>query len=412
MNNLEKYKFLKGKVDFIYKGVHLNNVCALKIWQIATEKNKHKFSIRHFARMVLTYDLSPLNINRPVFSTFGNYNRNDHLELYNSIIKKIHDKVSSTNIMYWKRKIVFHPITIIRSFFFFYKLIGLSLSAKIDLAIDYIYFCNLILELDKKNFSQVNKYLCMCNVLSEENLLTQYMKTLNIPTYSLTEGCYFIYKTNPPIDSITYENFETDNLLCWGQFTKDQFTSYGINPKRMIVAGYPKKVNLIKMKNNNSFYKCVVLLARYSYHHSNMKLLKLLSEHTSAYKFYLKFHPNSDIEYYSKYAFEHDMNVISKEKNISECLDNKEYDFIIAVNTTAYYEGLIYGIPCLRFSDGSFDLQYGYDDVFSNSKEFLDKLTFIKSLPTKDYQKRVDDILQYAIGCGIDNYAAILLKGE
>ena len=78
-------------------------------------------------------------------------------------------------------------------------------------------------------------------MLDLENLLTQFFKLRNIPTYSLQEGVYFIFKKNPPLDSVQYENFETDNLLCWGQFSIDEDVSYGISPRKLRLAGYPKK---------------------------------------------------------------------------------------------------------------------------------------------------------------------------
>lgn len=407
-NDFERYKELKNYVDFVYRGIHFNRVLALKIWNISNKKET--YALKHIANMFMVFNPYPMRIDKPVFSTFGRQNRKDHQEVYSSVIERLGNNVVSFNLLNWKRKFAFHPLLILRVLKFFCSKKQLSLRNKIGLATDMVFYGNLLLEFEKIDFSRTEKYLSMYNALYIENLLTQYMRQKNIPTYSLMEGVYFIFsRKNPPLDSIQYENFETDHLLSWGQYTKDEFVSYGISPERILVTGYPKKVDLQPMKRKNPFKKCMVLLARRAYHHSNVALLTILSRYTSVYEFCLKLHPNSDFSFYTQYASEHGMSIVEKGKIIHECLNNKDFDYAIIVNTTAYYEALMHGIPCLRFSDGTFELQHGYNDVFETKEEFESQIESIKKLEYVDYQSLIEKELAYSIGIGIDNYRSTLI---
>ena len=102
------------------------------------------------------------------------------------------------------------------------------------------------------------------------------------------------------------------------------------------------------------------------------------------------------------------MSIVDKGKTVNECLNNKDFDFAITVNTTAYYEALMRGLPCLRFSDGTFELQHGYADVFETKDEFESQIKAIKELEYVDYQVLIEKELAYSMGIGIDNYQSIL----
>ena len=188
------------------------------------------------------------------------------------------------------------------------------------------------------------------------------------------------------------------------------FISTGISKSRFCLAGYPKDVEKLKMKDNKSINRIMVMLARDSFRNSNNQLIGILSKFSDKYEFNLKLHPSCDYNYYSNLAKTCNMGIISQDKTIGQCLNNTLYDLSIAVNTTAYYDSLIKGVPCLRYSDGTFDLMCGLDqDYFSSADEFEKSISFLLGLTAKEYQKKVDDILKYAIGLGIDNYSMILL---
>lgn len=414
MNNFEKYKQIKSQFDFVYEGVHFNRVLAVRIWSIGN--NISRLSLKAYSLFLLAIDISKINLPRGeqnILSTFGRYyKRNDHLELYKNVLSKLDGKASYNNTLDWNYKLTFHPKIIFKVYKFIRKNLSgtfLSFKQKLELAILTVHYCNILEEIKKINLDKVEKYLCQCSVLDLENLFTQYMKLRGIPTYSLQEGMYFIFRKNPPIDSVQYENFETDNLLCWGQYSIDEDYSYGIPIENLKLAGYPKKVVLYPLKTDNKYHKCMVLLARDSYRKTNNLLLNILASLSSEYDFCLKLHPSCDYNFYSIFASSNNMSIISKEKTINECLNIDEYDFCIAVNTTAYYESLMRGLPCLRFFDNSFDLMAGCDyDVFTTKEELDNNLNIIKNKLLADYQNDIDTTLKYAMGVGIDNYRKIL----
>lgn len=45
------------------------------------------------------------------------------------------------------------------------------------------------------------------------------------------------------------------------------------------------------------------------------------------------------------------MDIIADELTVNDCLNKEAFDFAIAVNTTAYYEAYMRGLPCLRYLD-------------------------------------------------------------
>jgi len=417
MNSFEKYRQLKSQFDFTYKGVHLNRVLVLNLWSLAN--GQFKLSWKEHALALLTVDVSKINLplgEQTILSTFGRYNRKDHLEIYQTVLNKLNGQASYNNTTEWTYKLTIHPRAIIKTYSYIKKKLSkssLSLKDKLGLAVLCIHYCNTLEELQKINLSNVKKYLCQCSVLNLENLFTQFMKQRRIPTYSLQEGIYFIFKMNPPLDAIQYENFETDHLLCWGQFSIDEYSSYGISINRLLLAGYPKNIELQTLKDDNQYQKCMILLARDSFRETNNTLLKILSTLSSHYTFCLKLHPSCDYNYYSDFASLHQMSIIDKGKTINECLNKEEYDFCIAVNTTAYYESLMRGLPCLRFWDKTFDLTVGcIYDVFSTEKDFLESIKILKNKTHNEYQSEINKMLNYAIGIKCDNYRKILCDSQ
>ena len=412
MNNFDKYKKLKTQYNLVYKGIHLNRVLSLMIWILANSKEagfKWKTTAKiFFAMNVYRVDFKP---NRhSILTMFGDWSRKEHLKIYGNIICKLGDCASYNEALELGHKFYFSFSTIVNFIKSLWILrgAGLTFVQKWKLSVHATYYCNTIDLLEKRNLCP-QKFLCMCHGFGIDNLLTQYFKLKKIPTYSLQEGIYFLFGDNPPLDSILYENFETDNLLCWGQYTKDEYMKYGIEGKRLLVSGYPKDLSLSEVVIKPPLRKCLVLLARDSFNSSNLNLIDILSEFTKDFDFELKLHPSCDFETYSKLALENGMSILSLDKSINDCLNNIDYDFAIAVNTTVYYESLIKGLPCLRFHDDAFILMAGLDDVFTNSQQFCIKLHVIQTIPEVEYQKHITELLEYAIGYGKDNYVKNVL---
>jgi hypothetical protein len=410
MTNFEKYKRLKNILNIEYKGIYLNRVLSVSIWNMANDK-KISFSWKTSFKIFFSIDVRKLVYNpleNDILSTFS-MKRKDHLELYKAVLQKLENRASFNNTIEFGWRFSFNPISMIRiikSVFYCLRNEKFSFYEKWKMATYFRHFANTIDELDKIDFSSVKKYLSMISMYGFDNLLTQYMKKMEIKTYSLQEGAYSIYTINPPIDSICYENLETDCLLSWGQYSIDEFQKYGISNERLILAGYPKIVHQKSMKVHNKFRKGMILLARDSFRSTNILLLNILLKRTNQYLFHVKLHPSSDYDFYKKYTA-NAVQIISQEKTINDCL-NDDYDFSIAVNTTTYYEALLRGIPCLRFSDNTFDLMYGGDDVFYNDEQFDFEINKIMNKPISKYQNEINSILKHVLGLGIDMYQKIL----
>lgn len=413
MESFDRYIKLKERVDFIYHGIHFNKVAAAYIWDVANNPEVCHFGIKSILGLFAAYtpDFKSVPDGKPILSTFGVYQRRDHKELNDAVLRKLgNNGVFSNDIRNWKYRLSCHPLIIFKVFkFVFNTLKDIKTSEKIAVASKYIQYINCLLKIETIDFSGIKKYLSQSSVLNFENLLTQFFITKGVETLSLTEGIYTIHHFNRPIDCLQYENFVADKYLMWGQSSLDAFAEYGISRNRLLVAGYPKDNVPLKMKKNNPFKECMVLLSRDIFRESNKRLLKILSNDSDQVHYHLKLHPGDSPSHYEEYVSKYNMSIIPTNKTINEALDKEQFDFAIAVNTNAYYEALMRGVPCMRFCDGTFELPAGYNDIFQTLEEYDTKLCSIKMMSlTDEYQKKIDDILTYCIGVGVDNYKKII----
>jgi hypothetical protein len=410
MEQFNKYKELKNRLNIVYKGINFNKVLAFDIWNWANYS--HSFSIKHLIYFVISLNLKNFktcSCKNTILTTYGLYNRNDHNELYNIIIDKLGDNAVNNNLLRFKKKVKIDLKIII----FFTKQIFLKLQKsnfsfidKLIITARFTYYAGIFEEFQRHDFNTVKKYLAFCGILDVENLLTQFLQQKGIKTFSLQHGITFIYSKDIPIDSINYENFQSDILLCWGQYNIDEYSKYGIPSDKLIVAGYPKTVKKIALDTTNKFKSCLVLLARNQYDESNRKLLSILLKQYD-FEFYLKLHPSLNYEDYTEFAEKNNIKIINRSVKLLSCFTKNKYDFTIAINTSSYYEALMHGKPCLRFYDESFELMYGCDDIFSDNKGFEKALNKIKNNIT-NYQEKINSVLDYTMGIGTDNYKTIL----
>ncbi|UPS45260.1 hypothetical protein M1D30_03560 [Prevotella sp. E15-22] len=413
MNDFEKYKIIKEQYDIEYNGYKLNRILALVLWSFA---NDHmRFRYRAIAKLFLSYNFNNLFYNssaHQILSTFGTYNRKDHLETYENVLSMLGPFVSKNILINPKLRFCFS----IRSFLFSFKnwksrvwqLNNYTKKSKIALLIETVFWCNNINSLSRKDFVGVNKYLSFCDALDLENLLTQHFKRLGVPTYSMTHGCHHISHKSPEPGMIDYENLETDNLLMWGKYSINEYVSWGIDTKKLLLAGYPKSNKLVNYRKKEETKRCIVFLSQHYFFNQNMQLLNIISKFTDKFEFTIKPHPAA-VEYYFKFINENGMKMIPSNETIENCLTQEKYDWAIAVNTNAYYEALMRGVICLRYNDGSFDLMPGCDDVFENPDQFEMKIIERFGLSQEEYQKEINDVLEYTMGVGINNYRKIIV---
>ncbi len=416
MNDFEKYKNASLYFNLTYRGYELRNVLSLHLWNFAN--NKFPFKIKHFAKLFLAYSLKDIKFepdNQIILSTFGTYPRNDHKRIYDNVLSQLGNCVSKNVLINPSR--CFHLS--IKSISYVLqkgipavsKIQGISIQGKIGLLLELIFWCNTIEVLCNKIFPGVQKYLCFLCTYGIENLLTQHFKLAGIPTYSLTHGSHHIIHKNPEPGMLVYDNIDADHILMWGEYSINEFSSYGINKNKLHLAGYPKPFNLIKFKKLPSLKRCIVLLSQHYFYEQNMRLLNLLSNFTNEYDFTIKPHP-STVDYYVKFANKHGMRIIPSNETIEECLSQDKYDWAIAVNTNAYYDALMNGVFCLRYGENTFDDMPGCDDVFENVEMLKNLLTNMQHLSVENYQNEVNNILKYVLGIGINNYREIILGAD
>ncbi len=414
MTQKEHFRLMYDRLKTVQKGVYLNKVLCSTLMYIAGGKSEALGSLKSLANFLLSFDVRELK-QGPLQDTlvvFGYYpSRKDHRELMENIAKRI-GECTYLDMSKWNRRhLKISPKNILKGLrdgFWNMSGVGMSAKERLLLAANLCFYLNTLDEISKVDFSNTHKFLCLANTLDLENLFTQFLKTKGIKTYSLMEGAYFIQENELPITNIAFENLSSDIQLCWGQFSKDQFIKYGYAPSKMIVAGYPKNVEGEPMKDNNPYKKGVVLLSQYFLERQNLSLIDILANYTDKIEFSLKLHPSLDFNFYSSLANEKGMSILPKDMTLKQCVDNTNFDFAIAINSTAYYEALMRGLPCMRFYDGSYTPLAGCDDEFADFDTFIHQLNRIKSLPTNEYQKEVDNALMYAVGWGIDEYKNIL----
>lgn len=413
MEYMQRFDEIKNAYKFMYHGVDLSRVMIFEIYDCALGRCGWGWR-----SMFYEYDLSLLSLEngKPVLSTFGQQNRKDHKEVYDYVYERIKDISSYNDLNQLKISRSFHPFrslcVVIRSLWGLKNCKTMDFKCKLKFSFKACIYCNSLCALERLHLDGVKKYLSMYHVDQLENMITQYMKLRGIPTCSLCEGVYVVDKENLTIDSVNYTNFETDKLLVWGQHVVDAFKKEGIPEERMVVCGYPHKVIPTMMTSSNPFKRCVVLLARGDFSHSNFALLDILANYSEQYEFHLKLHPNCSRRPIQDFANEHNMSLVPSEKTVGQCVDGISFDWAIAVNTSAYYEALMRGVPCLRFFDGSFKMMPGLNDSFSGKKGFVELMHAIQSgLKDGEYQRRVNDTLQYVVGWGIDLYRDEIKRG-
>ncbi|MCR4798923.1 MAG: hypothetical protein K5860_00265 [Bacteroidales bacterium] len=412
MNNIEykRYKELKSQFDIEYKGIKLNRVLALSIWNWANCSSL-KSILKLTKNFILKYDFSFLVSCEKDRILYSDITRSDHATTFCDIAERVKDKYAIFNIKGGLKKCTAFSIkNMIYSVYVVFKSVKGSYLKKFGYAGYVCMYMNTIDSLYKLKISSARSFVAYSVVHETENLLAQFYRSKGARIIGLTHGAQFIYKKGIPIDCVNYENLHAD-CLVWGQMTKDEYIGYGISEDSLFVAGYPKNVTVKELPLDVTLKRCLVLLCRKQYNESNLSLLQMLSSFNTQYQFYIKLHPSCDSIYYSQVCNKYGYNLISKDVLLVDCMDNRKYDFAIAVNTSSYYEILTAGIPCFRYDDGAYDLQSGDEhDKISDKESFSNAVAWLeKVLEDKTYDIIRRDLLDYNLGIGIDKYREYLI---
>lgn len=414
MDKFERYKKLKSLLSGSYKDYPLAEILAVKIAAIPYNKTNYRFVNLIKLVRIRKVELPEFDSKKTIFS-IGEYNRQDYYQLLDYIRTDIDSYVIDLAKSKYVYRLNFHAIFFsLKKIFQCFKGCELNLRDKIHLFYDLTYLINTIEHLEKiaVKKEKILNFCAFCSNLSGEAELNYFFKKHQIPTYTLQHGLWFLYPKPEPIDALVYDNLLADKLLCWGDYTRKQFSDGGIDSKSIHVAGYPRvhSENLNKRANLSS--RILILFARNSYDNNNRALIELLSILKDQYQFEYRLHPSLDKTEYDR--------ILSKlggesaeAKTISELLGNNEYLCTITYNSTAYYDSYVNNCISLRYIDEDADNSISVmDDGFRNVNELQRLLSAIPdNAASSIYWQAVSTRLSFILGFNINRYKDFL-RGE
>ncbi|RZA00859.1 MAG: hypothetical protein EOP47_12695 [Sphingobacteriaceae bacterium] len=411
------YLLLKKEYNFNRHGVNISHALAPQLMQIAyniIDINKLPLIdiVRRFNKTLDVSLLKQAFLSADNVSTYV-IERNDYKELLNSYFEGTNSLAQcALPSLGYKRK--FNPSTIIK------VLVAVLLGnrdgtfrQKIYLA-SYITFYLNVLDSLKAAFSDVDlrnkKYIPFNSAFDMEPLFAQFFKAHGAQTYHISHGLSYVsYYGDTPADAVNGENITADNILVWGESSKnDLVNNFNRNPVGIRITGntkYPAKQISIK----NTFKNGIVFLARPLYDNDNAGLIALLGEIGVRHniKFTFKAHPSSNIEVFKKAAADYNLMFLPKETTIRQVLELGMYDFAVAYNTTVYYEAMYYDTICLRYGVNENEVYHGLNDKFTNEKTFINLLEHFKAADTEAINTQITTVLTETLGMGINEYARI-----
>ncbi|MDO1512941.1 hypothetical protein Q2T41_09770 [Maribacter confluentis] len=407
----ERYRKNKSQLKYNFNGYELDKILAMDlISEIYVNPPLKLKTLRYF---FLAVDFSSMNSISPFKTLFsiGRYHRDDYYEILNYARSK-----TPQSVLFDLSKV--SPVVRIRvsnivlACSHIFKNTDLSLKSRLFLACQLTYYLNSINALENKNIS-IKNYCAFSGVHHLEAIITFYFKKKNIATYSLQHGLYYVFKKHIPLDAILYENFLSDKQLCWGEYSVDEYRNYGIKKESLILAGYPR--NLIRKSPPATLnkQKCLVLLARYTYEHSNVELINILKQFSveNDVKISIKLHPTLNWQEYKALCNILGWELIEEKYTLTNMFQKNNFGWAIAINTAAYYEAYLNYIPCKRFNDGTFeDSLHVFNDTFEDLnqlEEVFKAIPFNHKENLSKYFNQADERLKYILGLGIDNYDII-----
>jgi len=401
----KRYKIIKSKLVYNYKEYPMHNILSLEI--ISLVYAKKKLNVKDFAYLVLTRKINIDNSKKILFS-IGGYKRDDYYELLNYVRKDIDSSLVDLSKIKSSFKISLKNIGISFKHIFFND-IDLSFKNKLSLAITMTYILNIIDDLENNRVDNIQKFCSFCSNLNYEGILDYYFQKNSIQTYTLQHGLWFIYDSYP-IDLVAYENLISQNLLCWGDYTKQEFKKFGVSQEKIKVAGYPRNIHPLVVKKVKKL-KILVLFARVQYHKNNLDIVEILKKLklTLNIEVEFKLHPSLDKKIYEDIAYNNNF-TMADNKTIKELMKDSNYTFSIVYNSTAYYDSYLYNCISLQYkdidADNSIDI---WNDSFKTLKELQEKIEFFTIKNTEqNFWDETEEKLKYILGYGTNNYKGFL----
>lgn len=231
---------------------------------------------------------------------------------------------------------------------------------------------------------EINSITVMCDAHMIDNILIQCFNKMNIETVSLQHGIYS--HTNP----ITITNSIAKNLLVYGEYTKKECISLGMNPEKIIKVGMPKLIsqNVIELSKSKKIGTLGLIFNGAEFVQDDIEMLQIILEATAGkeYDIQIKLHPGTPIE---QYVDRCDLTRISKIYYTDISIEKfiEQTDILFLFGSTVYIEGLVMLQPVLVF-EGNRENFLG--DIswcnFSNKDQLVLRMDEIES----DYNKYIE----------------------
>lgn len=296
--NFVDIQSLKCDEKFLHGGVSIARVMAAKLY------NTDIKSIFKYFVLSILYEPKYEIATKAKFSKVllsKNYDpslRRDYNHIYNSF----HDLSHFDEVVFRRDlsllSIVGNAISLFR---IFKKNKRLKLPCKEMMAVSFLesYYYRAYQLFDQIDFSRYLSYVSFCDSYLEENLMAQLANSKGLTTATLQHGQY---KVNSPgresTDCEAYLNFVSDYLFAWGQATKDEFVSQGIESERILCCGALKPYyNQTESDEVSRLDGVCVILNGDSHSKSNISMLNVVRDFCEKYsvRFYIRPHPASKL---------------------------------------------------------------------------------------------------------------------
>ena len=220
-------------------------------------------------------------------------------------------------------------------------------------------------------------YLSFNSSFCNESVFTSYLRNKGVCTYSMQHGMFFEFKNEIPFEMITSYYSAAENVLLWGEFSKNEIYPYHEKSTNLIVFGNPlyfgKSILSSSRYSPNSLI-VLVGLPRGLYSNEIKNLLCLISDESLCkYKFIIRCHPSIDKTVLESFLTCENL-IFSRAKTIQEDFANEKYRAMIGFNSAVIFEGTQVGIPILQYRSGNDEFYNVGFTEFSDAKNLQKNL--------------------------------------
>ncbi|MBE5215357.1 hypothetical protein IG605_012970 [Pectobacterium quasiaquaticum] len=402
----------KKKLQHFYKGYDLASILS---FDIAFLSYGNSYSLlKEIIKIFLVRDIRPPLINSNVFFSMGPYGeRKDYYEILDYVMSQVGVK-DYFNIGGCKYKPGFSVTGFLFSIkYVFFKKLNLSFKSRLLLFSRMQHYYNTIDYLIKnKSDFKYDKYCGFCTAHPYECILNNYFRLRNIETYTLQHGLY-VFSDSPQMDVIAFDNMVSDYVLCWGEYTANEFLKSGLSAEKIKISGYPRYTKKLKPYKIPGPYRIIFLCARRVYDETNKKIMEIIGSIKSEMNISvsIKIHPSLDKQKYKDLceclSFD-----FYDEGTVSEALSSGGYDIVVTYNSSAYFDAYIGNRVALKYVDKMNDIFIDItDDNFSNSDELNEAINrVISSSNNQQTWTTISAKLSSSVGFELNNYQRLLGK--